>query len=391
MSMDRIPTEVKNNFSELSLLYDQNGTFPTENFEKLHELGLLHSVLPRDFGGNDLTPLDMVNLISELAEACSSTALCFAMHCYSVKGLNTALNDEQKKVFFNSIANETKIIASISNPNILLLNQIEQIRKVVSITVDSVDGEFYELNGIKHFVSGSPITKYLPVFAFHRADTPYGISAFIIDTDTPGVELLNNWNYSGMRSSGSHSVKFTNVKIQKSCLIGREGYGIEDTQNFIYWFRVALVSVYLGLSRSLYKLILDEVLKRKDYYSSKSIGFLPNIQYSIAEMKILLENSSNSVYSTVEMFTNELQKKTYSDELYIKTLITKSVVTNNAVKILDLAMRIIGTSSLSKGSKFEKLFRDVHAGIFHPPNDDLLKEVIAKKELGIIVYKNRWI
>lgn len=79
----------------------------------------------------------------------------------------------------------------------------------------------------------------------------------------------------------------------------------------------------------------------------------------------------------------EKKQTHYSSELYTKTLITKHFVTQAAEEIVELASQVEGFSSLQQGSLLERLSRDVKAAKFHPPSEDVLKEVIAKKSWAL--------
>lgn len=390
--MDTLISKVKHDFSKRAAYYDEAPAFPQENFDQIVEMKLHNVNLPQSYGGCNFGIEQTCDLLVEIASACPSTALCLAMHYYSLGGYKSIFSIDLQDKIFNDISTNGHFMASISNPNVLFQYSKEDIKDLTSLHCRKVDGG-YIVNGTKYFVSGCPRIKYLPIYCYLEDNEikSYGMTALLSEMSIPGMTIEESWNYSGMRSTMSHTVHFNEVFIPNNFLIGREGYGIEDTQNLVYWFRLALVSVYYGIAKAAYDYIVEYIKHKKDPISKKALAFMPGIQFSIAEMLIKLETSSSQIKMCAKRADQEEANGQFTSELYTKTLITKQYVTKTANEVVWQAMQIRGTSSLVKGNLLERLYRDVRAAMFHPPAEDLLKEVIAKKTLGIMPIRNRWV
>lgn len=384
-----IMERLKQDFSERAGYFDGTPAFPHENFNQIVNLKLHTINLSRNYGGYEFGIESTCDFLIEVASACPATALCLAMHYYSLGGFKSILSADLKKMIFTDIWENGQFVASISNPNIIFVHREEDIRSLTSLHCRK-EGNGYVVNGSKYFVSGSPRIKYLPLYCYQEnARSRNKITALIADMNSPGITVDESWNYAGMRATMSHTVHFENVFIPDSYLIGREGYGIDDTQQLIFWFRLALVSVYHGIARAAYEYVLNYIKKKRDPISNKLLALLPGIQFSVADMSIQLETSYSQIKICAKQADMQEQQGNFTDDLYIKTLVTKQYVTKVSNEVVWQAMQVQGTSSMVKGSLLERLYRDVRAATFHPPGEDLLKEVIAKKTLGIISINHR--
>ncbi|MFS0752938.1 acyl-CoA dehydrogenase family protein [Oceanobacillus sp. 1P07AA] len=371
-------------YRQTAIKADNEFLFPYDNFENLIKEGLHTINLPDKYGGESLGFVDTSKMIVELSKGCPSTALCLAMHFYTIGGLQRMLSPEIKEEIFLKVWEEGALFGSIGDPNVFLSNP-KKSNKESYINITKVkDG--YVINGVKRFVSGSFIIRYLPIYGIVGGESikEYGLTALLIDMETKGISIKKNWNYSGMRASMTHDVSFENVYVPQKYLIGEEGEGVRYTENLIYWFRLLLVSVYQGISLKAYDYIIELVKNKVDKTTGKKLALLPSAQSKLAKMRILIKNSSTQLIFTCQKADKENKERSFTNSLYEDSLITKYIITNSAVKVINLAMDIEGTSSLNKSSLLEMLYRDVRAGSFHPPTDDKIEEYISKRELGII-------
>ncbi|WP_179953623.1 acyl-CoA dehydrogenase family protein [Bacillus sp. BB56-3] len=373
---------LKTYFRENTLKFDDTIIFPHENFDKIVNYDFHKINLPEEYGGQNLNISDMSHMLIELASGCSSTTLCLAMHYYTLGAIKNVIGYKDKLAdILEEICINGQFIGSIGDPNALLYGSIEKIASSINITSVRTKGGYY-ISGIKHFVSGSPRIRYLPVYC--KLENSAEITAIIVDMNSEGVTIDTNWKYSSLKSTLTNSVYFNKVFVPESNIIGREKHGIEDTKDFIYWFRLALVSVYQGIAQATYDYILDFIKTKKDLATNKTLAFLPTIQQSLAELRIHLEVSNTFIKSCCLQADEENKQGSFTDELYNNTLIAKQYVSETVNKIVWIAMQIQGNNSLNSGNILEKLYRDVRAVTFHPPSEYLLKEVLAKRSLGVI-------
>ncbi|WP_165867530.1 acyl-CoA dehydrogenase family protein [Paenibacillus pinisoli] len=392
MKLWELVDSVSGIFADRAGHFDETREFPFENYNLIVE-NHLHAInLPEQYGGLDLGIEETTKLLSRLAMGCGQTTLSLAMHYYSLGGFKKIFSETMKEKVLRDIAYNGKFMASISNPNILLLKDKRDIQQVTNLKGEKVEGGFI-VNGEKRFVSGSPAISYLPIYCVTDSSNKYsyGISAMMCRINDPGIEVQNTWNLNAMRTTASHNIRFTNVFVPNEMVIGREGYGIDDTQDLIYWFRLSQVSVYYGMAVAAYEYIKSVVHTQKDHISNRPISFLPGVQFAVADLKIKLDVCRSQITYCAKLADELLKEGTNQNDLYIETLVTKQFVTKTVNEIIWSAMQIVGMRSLSQGHLLERLHRDIRAATFHPPAEDLLKEVIGKKVLQVLPVRMRWV
>nr|WP_256462223.1 MULTISPECIES: acyl-CoA dehydrogenase family protein [Parageobacillus] len=130
--------------------------------------------------------------------------------------------------------------------------------------------------------------------------------------------------------------------------------------------------------------ILDFAVSRYSHSFGGVIADIPHIRGKIGQIEILLKSSRHTLYAIAEKWeSNPEHKDCFSDEVSM----AKYIICNNAIRIVELAMRIAGGHALSKHHKLERLFRDVQCGPFHPPQDDMVTQQLADSALTKV--KNR--
>lgn len=381
---------IKEKFRDKAAYYDKSKNFPYENFELIVKENMHTINLSSEFGGVNLGIEDTCDLIIELAQGCPSTALCLAMHYYSLGAFKKIMSDEMKNLIFKDLWTGGHFFTSINQPNILLNSLTNSSENITPIKAKKVSNG-YIVSGMMSYVSGCLRAKYIPTYCLVKSenDVNNNISMLLLKTDDVGISIEDTWDFSGMRASKSNKVILSNVFVPFDRLIGREGYGIEDSQLLFFWFNLLLASVYYGIAKSAYLHIIDITKSKVDPISKKLISLLPGTQFRIADIKVLLDVAYSQLKNAAKSIEG-LGVDNYN-QVYITTLVTKLFISNNTNKILEECIKIEGMSSLKEGSLLERLNRDVKALLFHSPQEDLAKEVIGKKTMGIIPVRNRWL
>ncbi|MFF2154428.1 acyl-CoA dehydrogenase family protein [Paenibacillus chitinolyticus] len=382
--------EIKEQFKKRAAFYDQSKTFPYENFDLIVKKRLHTVNLEKKFGGLGIDIEETCDFIIELAEGCPSTALCLAMHYYSLGSFEKIMPHEMKEVIFNDVWKNGEFFASINQPNVLLNSLRNKPEDITSIRAKKTSGG-YIISGQMFYVSGCLKAKYFPVYCLIESEGKINnnISVILLKKEDIGISIEDTWNFSGMRASKSHRINISDVVVPADRLIGREGYGIEDTQLLFFWFNLLLVSVYFGIAKSAYLHTLEVTRRKIDPISKKSVSLLPGTQFHIADIRMWLEVAYNQINTTARS-VKEINSENFN-HLYTQTLVTKLFVTEYVNKIVEECSKIEGMSSLKDGSLLERLNRDVKALLFHPPQEDIAKEILGKKSLGIISIRNRWL
>ena len=140
-------------------------------------------------------------------------------------------------------------------------------------------------------------------------------------------------------------------------------------------------AVYTGIAVAARDFAVDFARgRRPSGQAGASIAQYQAIQHRVAEMDILLLQSRSILYGTAEAW---VERPDCRDAIAWQVLASKYLATNNAIRITDLALRVVGSAGLFRGLPLERYFRDVRAGLGNPPMDDIALTQIGKAALGL--------
>ncbi|MEK3907287.1 acyl-CoA dehydrogenase family protein [Oceanobacillus sp. FSL W7-1309] len=344
---------------------------------------------------NDLTPKDYFFFISKLSTICHNTALCFAMHLYTLWGLNLIKNKYKLAVkYINAVKEEGYLLASLNEPGIYFVSPYTFKENDFNIIAKAVDGG-YILTGVKPFVSMEPSVNYLPVYCriekYNGKDL--GIFVAIVSKNDLGIQVINNWDSIAMEYTQSNSIVLDNVFVSNNDIVILPKNSAEETDLFGYLFRLSICGVYYGMAEGALAYVREQATNQKIPHMNKPLSFLPGAQYSVAQMIIFLETSYSQIIHYCDVLKKFFESPTdYNTKKEIKkiSLVTKEYTTKSAKEIVDIGLKVVGIKSLSKSNYLSELYKDVVAGLYHPPQHDVLYELVAKDFFGIITLKNRW-
>jgi acyl-CoA dehydrogenase len=199
--------------------WDRKGEFPREAIRKAHDLGLLSIKIPEEYGGGGMGSFEEVIVGEEMgwgdpgfATACGSTMLA----SYPII---TGGTEEQKETYLGRTAEGTIAAYCVTEPS--------AGSDVQSLQTEAVkDGDEYIINGSKMWITGAGYADWFFVLGYTDKSAGYhGLSGFIVDADTPGVELGKKEENMGQRCSDTRGVTFTDVRVPDNNLVGGEESG----------------------------------------------------------------------------------------------------------------------------------------------------------------------
>ena len=202
---------------------DEKAEYPTKHVQRMKELGFLGMTVDPKYDGGGMDSLSYVLALEELSKHDSSLAVIMSVHnslvCW---GLEHLANEDQKERFLKPLARAEKIGA-------FLLSEPEAGSDATHQKTTAEDmGDYYLINGIKNWITSANSADIYLVIAQTNPELKHkGINAFIVDRHSEGITLGPHENKMGMRSSDTHSVMFTNVKVPKENRIGENGFGFK--------------------------------------------------------------------------------------------------------------------------------------------------------------------
>jgi len=221
---------------------DKNEQVPPELLNKAAEQGMLGALVPDNYGGAALDPVSYALLMEEIGRACLSTAAVIACHTsLATQAVLDFGSDAQKEHWLPALASGEAIGAfALTEPD-----AGSDTHTLVTRAQRTDDG--YVLNGVKTWVTNAGIAGLFVVVAGHAAPSGAGLSAFLVEKDTPGLKLGQRDLTLGLRGASIHTVYLDNVRVPEANRLGAEGDGQAIVEHVQSHYRLALAAAGLGL------------------------------------------------------------------------------------------------------------------------------------------------
>jgi butyryl-CoA dehydrogenase len=351
--------------------YDEESSFPHENYRELHDAGLLGLVIPTAYGGRGADALTYVLCLLEMAKGDSSTALTFNMHSTILTYLAEMATEEQKRRYFGDVLERGKLIASItSEPGSSFRNTF-----VLSTAFQPVDGG-YRVHGLKFFCSLGDAADYYFVSGMREGSqtAKEGLITAMVPRTSSGITVEGRWDAIGMRGTTSHTIRYNSV-VDHSEVIGEPGQLLTidlSTPGLGY------AAVYLGVAEAACEFIVEYARTKIIKPSTEPLSHHPLTQRSIAEMATMIRAArlllceAARVRQEGDRAATALavnQSKYYSAEV--------------GVAVTERAIRLAGGRGILKDMPLERLHRDAIPGPVMPPANDRCLETIGKLLTGL--------
>lgn len=270
---------------------DQSNNFPTDLWRKMGDLGLLGITVSEEFGGAGMGYLAHVIATEEISRASASVGLSYGAHS------NLCVN----QIFRNGThAQKTRYLPGlISGEHIgaLAMSEHSAGSDVVSMKLNARrDGDNFVLNGSKMWITNGPDAHVYVIYA--KTDTaagPQGISAFLVERDSPGFKRSPKLDKLGMRGSNTCELVFEDCVVPAENILGRENGGVRVLMSGLDYERVVLSGGPLGIMQACMDEVLPYVHDRKQF--GEAIGNFQFIQGKLADMYTSLNAARAYVYA----------------------------------------------------------------------------------------------
>jgi alkylation response protein AidB-like acyl-CoA dehydrogenase len=379
-----IAGELADTFAKRAQANEWEGRFPIENYRDLHESGYLALTVPRDFGGEGADPLEIALAQARLAQGCASTALVTSMHLSTIARIGTGIdgpNPLYEHICRAIVRDGALINGAASEPS---TGSPSRGGKPSTTARRQADGSWV-INGRKTFTTGSLVLHFFLVSCSIEDDAPADANLppltsergnFVVPHDIEGVRIEETWNTLSMRLSASHDLILDNVRLAPEILADGLVNFAPAAQARLGAWGFPITAVYLGIAQAARNEAVRFARRRRPNSLDKPISSVPHIQEKVAQMELLLLQSEAVLFGLAEQFLRDA--KSIPDSQFAAS---KYLVTNHAVEITDLAMRVVGGAGLSLNLPLQRYYRDARAGLHHPPMDDVTIANLSKQAL----------
>jgi acyl-CoA dehydrogenase len=290
----------------------------------------------------------------------------FAMQGLGTGPISLFGTEEQRKRYLPAVARGENIAAfALSEPN--------TGSDVAAMTTNAVrDGTHYVINGSKTWISNGGIAAHYVVFArTGEAPGAKGLSAFIVDADTPGLRIAER-----VRVIAPHplaTLKFEDCRVPSSTMLGSPGEGFQVAMGTLDVFRTTVGAAALGFARRALQEALGRVLERDVF--GKKLSTFQLTQAKIADMGVGVDAAALLVYRAA--WTRDTAKRRITREASM----AKLYATETAQEVIDMAVQLFGGTGVVSGKVVETLYREIRALRIYEGTSEIQRLVIANEIL----------
>lgn len=375
----RLARELARKFAERAPLHDREGSFPFENFADLRAAGFLALTVPRRYGGAELSLLDYLRILEELARGDASTALGLAMHLVRFGAEREAPTIPER--WFAELCRGAVEHGWLVNTAATEEGLGSPAGGGVPETRAAATEGGWVLNGRKTFTTLAPALHAAIVSARLALANPGPpvIGNFLVFLDDPGVRIVETWDSLGMRATGSHDLVLEDAFLPADRLLNRRTVGEPDPRGdaAFAWFALGVAAVTIGVAQA----ARDEAVsfaRDRVPLGQRPIREMPGVRARIARIELLLHRSRTLVADAALAWHH---RSPDPPPVADRVAAAKIETLNACIEAVDLAMRVVGGVSLLKRRPLERYYRDVRAGLHNPPLEDRALEQLARRVL----------
>jgi alkylation response protein AidB-like acyl-CoA dehydrogenase len=337
---------------------------------KLAETGLTGLPFPEEFGGSAVDSLSYFLVLEEIAKVSAALATSLSVHV-SLTGLPILYNgtDAQKKNYLPDLVSGATVGAfALTEPN-------AGSDAGAGLTMATRNGSKYVLNGTKLFITNALIAGTFIATARTNPDIlgPKGLSAFIIERDTPGMTITKGDEKMGLLGSDWGELHFDNCELDESQRLSDEGQGFKLFMRSLNIGRISIGIISLGLAEACLEASIQYVKERKQF--GKPIADFQSIQFKLSDMALKIEAARNLVYNAARL---KEAGKDFAVEASMAKLYASEICNDCAKE----AVQIFGGYGYTKDFPVERYFRDARVMSLFEGTSQIQRTVIARHLLA---------
>lgn len=354
----------ENEVKPLAEEVDEEERFPVETVEKMKRFGFFGIPFPKEYGGAGADNLAYAMAVEELSKACGTTGVIVSAHTsLCAAPIYEFGTEEQKQKFLVPLAKGEKIGAfGLTEPGAGTDAAGQQTRAVL-------DGDEYILDGSKIFITNAGYADtYIIMAMTDKSQGTRGISAFIVDAETPGFTVGKKEKKMGIRGSATCELIFENCRIPKENLLGKEGMGFKIAMKTLDGGRIGIASQALGLAQGAIDETVSYVKERKQF--GRPLSKFQNTQFQLADMETRTEAARLLVYKAARC---KDAKKPYSNEAAMAKLFASEA----AMDVTTKAVQLHGGYGYTREYPVERMMRDAKITEIYEGTSEVQRMVVS--------------
>lgn len=358
-------------FAPKAMERDKTKEFPADNLKMLGELGLMGMMVPPEYNGSGADTVSYVLALSEVAYACASTAVVMSVHnsivCESILRHGT---EEQKERYLKKLATGEILGAfSLTEPN-AGSDPARQSTKAMR------DGDSYILNGTKRFTTTGKNAGLVIVTAKTDEKLRHkGISAFLVEKDTPGLTVGPLEDKMGLCASDTTDLIFEDCRIPVENRLGNEGDGFLIAMTGLDGGRIGIAAQSVGVATAAFDASVQYSREREQF--GQSISKFQGLRWMIADMATEIEAARLLAFQAAEM-------KDRGENYTLQASMAKLFASEMVNRITAKAIQIHGGYGFTKEYPVERYYRDARVFTIYEGTSEIQRVVISNH-----IYKDK--
>ena len=349
----------------LAEMLDRDAVFPAELYTEMGELGLFGIGVPETMGGPGFDTLTYALVMEELSRGYASIAdQCGLIELISTLLVRHGTDDQRERWLRDVTTARTKVAYCITEP--------EAGTDVSGIRSEAVrDGDGWILNGGKIWIHNAPVADIGFVLALTDRDAGHrGMSIFIVDLHSPGVERGPKEQKMGQRASHVGALTFKDVRLPPDAILGENGRGFHMMMSALDKGRVGIAALAVGIAQAGLEAAVEYAGQRVQF--QKPIAEFQGIQWMLADMAKDTEAARLLAHSAaIKIDRGEAATKACS--------MAKCYASDMAVKATADAVQVFGGSGYIRGFEVERLYRDAKITQIYEGTNQIQRMIIARE------------
>ncbi len=349
---------------------DKTAEFPWDMVELLREYDLFGLPYEEEYGGTGTGALMVLVAIEELSKVCATTGLLLAVQELGSLGIKLAGNDDQKRRFLPRLASGEALAAyALTEPG-------SGSDSAAMRSKARRQGDEYVLNGSKRFITNAGVAELYTVFAKTDTETGHGgISAFVVESGSPGFEVGRIEPKMGIKGSTTGEIFFNDCRVPAENLLGEEGEGFRIAMRILDRSRPGIGAQGLGLAQGATDYALEYAKTRETM--GKPIAEHQLIAATLADMETKCEAARGLLYKVGMM----IDEGAPDGEVTKISAMAKLYCTDVAMEVTTDAVQILGGYGYIQEYPVERMMRDAKITQIYEGTNQIQRLVIAREML----------
>jgi len=343
---------------------DEKGVFDKGLIDQFFQLGLMGIEIPEQYGGSGGTFFEAILAVEEMSRVDPSAGVIVdVQNTLCINAILKWGNDEQKKKYLPKMA--TEWVGAYA------LSEAGSGSDAFALTTRAEDkGDHWLLNGQKMWITNGKEASLFIMIATVDASAGYkGITAFLVEKDTPGFTVGKKEDKLGIRASSTCELILEDCKVPKANMLGEKGKGYKIAIETLNEGRIGIGAQMLGLAQGAFDNAAKYAQERKQF--GQAISNFQGIQFQIAQMATEIHAARMMVYNAARM-------KDAGHNFVKEAAMTKLFCSQVAERVASLAVEIYGGYGFTKDYPVEKFFRDSKIGKIYEGTSNMQLQTIAK-------------